>query len=106
MVRRVGRHLRRKRNSRQVEVIAAGLQRRKWCFGSIEFLHDCGWSFEGFIEIRVRGEEEVQKGRRPTVSRLQHRCVTAGDKQALTRAQCLDLSTDRNLGRPRKLVKG
>src|ERR1700682_5137126 len=105
MVRRGGRHLRRKRDSRQVEVMTAGLQRGKRRCGSIELLHDGGWRFQWFIEIRGRGEQEVQKVRGPTASRLQHRCVAAGDKQALTRAQCLDLSTDRNLSRSRELVK-
>src|SRR5262249_9264805 len=104
MMRRVGWHLRRKGNSCQVEIIRAGLQRGKRCYGSIELLHDGGWRFEWFVEIRDRGEQEVQKGRRTTVSRLQRRCVTAGDKHALTRAECLDLSTDRNLGRARELV--
>src|SRR5438128_2434332 len=98
MMRRVGRHLRRKGNSRQVEVVTAWLQRGKRRCGSIELLHDGGCRFERLIEIRGRGEQEVQKFRRPTVSRLQSRCITAGDKQALTRVQCLDLSSDRNFG--------
>src|SRR6202049_2618861 len=43
MVRRVGCHLRRKADSRQVEVVTAGLQRGKRCCGSIKLLHDGGW---------------------------------------------------------------
>src|ERR1700730_10824477 len=68
MVRRVGGHLRRKGDSREIEIVTTWLQVGDRIRGAIQFCHDSGPRLDGPTQVHGGSEEEVKESRRPSVT--------------------------------------
>src|ERR1700758_5534098 len=95
----IGRHLRRKCDSREIEIITAWLQVGDRIRCAIQFSHDGRCRLGRPTQALSRSKEEVEESRWLSATRRQRRDLSTGDEQAVSGVEHFGLAIERDLGR-------
>src|ERR1700722_11104862 len=104
MVQRVGRHLRRKCDACEIEIIAARLWVGDRIRCAIQFFHGGRCHLGWLTEVRSGSKEEVEESRWACAACRPGRDLSAEDDKPLSGVELYGLAIERHRCRPRHLV--